>query len=820
MLHKIYSSLIIALSLALVVSMAALADNIANSADNSVDATYEVVALNVGSPESMIDLYTVNQNGDGKNGCNLTGSTTLVLNVISTKPEVASVSPTQITFTNCEAVNTKLTTAVTLTPLSAGTTKIEFSIASNNTGGTFTLDTANFTVEVSGPSNTAPVVNVTGVTGGANYEIGNVPTAGCSVTDAEDGTKTVSPEVGVIIGSLSAYGLGSQQVTCSYTDSGGLTTTASATYAIVDTGKPVITFISRTPAANSYGWNSEDVTVEWSCTDSGSGVLSDMVTGTITTEGLSQEITGLCEDHAGNQATNTVTNINIDKTGPSALLNVSTGNPGLNGWYISDLTIKTSGSDNLSNPVTCTVDQYQNTETSGATFYGTCTNSAGIGTDAVPLTVKLDKTGPTAMLSLEGTTGQNGWYVSTVKIITNGSDTISNPTTCTDEQIQSSDTAEITYFGSCTNDAGLSTDASPVSLKLDKTPPTLTPTLDKNPDTVTGWYNLSNGIPTVSFTCTDTMSGLAENCPQSYTFGQGQNQSYSKTIHDMAGNSTTNGVNGINVDTVIPTINASISPARPASGWWNILSGAPTTSFTCSDEISGISGTCPADHLFGEGENQSFSASIADIAGNNASAGVNDVDVDITSPSLTWIGGPENGTSYYFGYLPASPTCNASDALSGPKNCTVTGYDASVGIHSLTATSSDMAGNSYTETKTYTVLAWTQSGFYQPVDMNGVYNVVKNGSTVPLKFEVFAGTTELTSLSTVKSLTYVATNCATSAVTDEIETTSTGGTQLRYDSTAGQFIYNWKTPSTAGKCYRVIMTTQDGSSLLAYFKLK
>jgi predicted secreted protein len=27
-------------------------------------------------------------------------------------------------------------------------------------------------------------------------------------------------------------------------------------------------------------------------------------------------------------------------------------------------------------------------------------------------------------------------------------------------------------------------------------------------------------------------------------------------------------------------------------------------------------------------------------------------------------------------------------------------------------------------------------GFYQPVDMNGVYNIVKNGSTVPLKFEI------------------------------------------------------------------------------------
>ena len=50
--------------------------------------------------------------------------------------------------------------------------------------------------------------------------------------------------------------------------------------------------------------------------------------------------------------------------------------------------------------------------------------------------------------------------------------------------------------------------------------------------------------------------------------------------------------------------------------------------------------------------------------------------------------------------------------------------------------------------------------------------------------------------------------------------TSTGSTSLRYDTTARQFIYNWKTPTTAGKCYRVTMTTLDGSSLVAYFKLK
>ncbi len=54
-----------------------------------------------------------------------------------------------------------------------------------------------------------------------------------------------------------------------------------------------------------------------------------------------------------------------------------------------------------------------------------------------------------------------------------------------------------------------------------------------------------------------------------------------------------------------------------------------------------------------------------------------------------------------------------------------------------------------------------------------------------------------------------------------IEVTSTGGTSFRYDTRAGQFVYNWQTPKAgAGSCYDVTFTTLDGSSLTAHFKLK
>jgi hypothetical protein len=125
------------------------------------------------------------------------------------------------------------------------------------------------------------------------------------------------------------------------------------------------------------------------------------------------------------------------------------------------------------------------------------------------------------------------------------------------------------------------------------------------------------------------------------------------------------------------------------------------------------------------------------------------------------------------------------------------------------------------------IKAWTLTGFYQPVDMTPagapalVLNSIKGGSTVPLKFEVFAGNAEKSSVADIKSFVSQEFNCSAALSTlADVEITTTGGTSLRYDLTGGQFIQNWQTPKTVGKCYQVRMTTQDGSKLDAFFKTK
>jgi hypothetical protein len=271
-------------------------------------------------------------------------------------------------------------------------------------------------------------------------------------------------------------------------------------------------------------------------------------------------------------------------------------------------------------------------------------------------------------------------------------------------------------------------------------------------------------------------------------------------------------------DTTAPVITPSVSGTLGENGWY--VSNV-TVSWTVEDGESAISSTsgCAPITINTDTTGTTLTCS-ATSAGGTSSQSVT-IKRDATNPEVSLVGGPADGGSYYFGSVPAAPTCSASDATSGLAGvCSVSGYSAAVGTHTVSASATDNAGNSASDSATYTVLAWTLNGFYQPVDMSGVYNTVRGGSTVPLKFEVFAGSTELTSTTAVLSFVQTRVACDGSAPQDDIEITSTGGTSLRYDTTGGQFIQNWQTPRQAGACYRVTMTAQDGSSLVAFFKLK
>ncbi|NUS36794.1 MAG: hypothetical protein HOQ04_10130 [Pseudarthrobacter sp.] len=641
----------------------AFADTISNSVDATVDATAEIMPLNAGGANGSTTLAVTPENGDGKNGCNLTGSTTLTLNLSSSNPAVATVSPSRVVLTSCSDTKT-----LTITPLSAGSATVTAGQASNTTTGTFDLAPATFTVNVAAPapSNTAPVLNVTGVTAGASYTKGSVPAALCSVTDTEDGPSTFAAKLGAISGTDAAGGVGSQTASCSYTDKGGLTASSSVTYNIIDGSAPEISYsLSPADPDGSNGWYKSPVSLHWIVTEDDSPStlkLTGCQDQNITADLVATDFSCSATSSGGTAATQTV-NLGKDATAPTVAANGASGTQGNDGWYISDVVATFTGTD----------------ATSGLLAKSQTVTSSGEGA-----TVKVDSP---AFTDIAGNTTAAG--------------------------------------------------AASQTFKIDKTAPGVSYTSAAGIEGTNGWYR-SDVVAT--FTGTDATSGPATATKTATSDSEGTAvEVLSPAFSDNAGNTT---------------------PAGAASQTFKIDKTAPTVSF---DSI------------------------IADS---------------------------------YFGSTPAEPTCTASDGGSGlAGSCKVTGYDKTVGSHTLTATATDLAGNETAVTQTYTVKAWTVKGFYQPIDMNGVLNTVKNGSTVPAKFEIFAGDTELTDPALAK-FTLAQGTCSPLAIQDAIETTATGNTSLRYDATSGQFIYNWKTPTLAGSCYTLTMTAADGTSIKANFKLK
>jgi hypothetical protein len=443
--------------------------------------------------------------------------------------------------------------------------------------------------------------------------------------------------------------------------------------------------------------------------------------------------------------------------------------------------------------------------------------------------------------------GSNGWYKGNVSLTWNVSEPQSpsslQKTGCVDQNI-TADQAEQTYSCSATS-AGGSAGPETVTIKRDGTNPVVS--LDGAESGTAGndgWYT---GAVSQQFKASDATSGLLASFTTPFTKGsgtaEGSNVSIaSGAVSDNAGN-TNNGINAgpFKIDLTKPTIQASLvdgsnDPLDPDSntGWYNLATGAPTAHYECDDvdgdsnpANGGASGvvSCGPDHLFGSDANaQSNTGKATDNAGLSDTASVNDVKVDLSKPTnIAFQGGPAAGGSYDPDSVPAAPTCTADDTFSNLKDCVVTGYSANAGTHTLTATATDNAGNVEKATRTYEVKGWTLKGFYHPVDML-ITNTVKAGQTVPLKFEMLEQVSgdERTNPADVKTFAQKVT-CGTFTPTeDAIEEYSSGSTSLRYDTTGGQFIFNWQTPKAAGSCFKVTMTPNDTSSnaLVANFKLK
>jgi Glucodextranase, domain B len=675
--------------------------------------------------------------------------------------------------------------------------------------------------------------------------------------DATSGIDTCST------GTYSGPDTASTTVSGSCTDLAG-NASASAASAAFKYDATAPTSVSGAPdrIPDHNGWYNHPVDVAFTGTDATSLIASCTTVAGYNTDGAAVSVLGHCTDNAGNSSADVSSStFAYDATAPTGVATNLNRVADHNGWYNHAVGWTTTGSDPTSGIASCSTGTYSGPDTVSTTVSGSCTDNAGnTSGSAASAAFMYDATAPTATLSVAaGTLGANGWYTSNVTVHTAGTDSISNPTTCTLDQYQTTETTGTAFAGSCMNDAGLSADAAPITIKLDKSAPVITNTGPTTAANGNGWYNhdVTNGytvnadISGPDAACAAAFPGNAQN---KTTIGEGSALTVtSNSCTDLAGN-TAAGVNSaaFKVDKTAPVItNAGPTTSPNLNGWYK---ANVTNTFTLNAEISGPNAACaaafPANSQTKTTSTEGTAVTVTsdgctDLAGNTA-LGVTSATfkIDLTNPTAA-ITSPSTGLITVATWVAVSGT--AGDTPSGIGAVVVNGVSSSFisgafsaatvplgncGANTITALATDMAGRTSATSITVTRVCTGSLTYYQPLDQSTgatpVINTGKAGRVIPVKV---TGTLSLGGTPTVITDTSLAANgltlrigvngtsCTNTATTDDIEAYADAGAAndntniFRYSS--GQWIYNLdtgKAPSvvmTIGKCYRLDVYLQD-----------
>ncbi|HEX4965048.1 MAG TPA: Ig-like domain-containing protein [Thermoanaerobaculia bacterium] len=311
-----------------------------------------------------------------------------------------------------------------------------------------------------------------------------------SLLVASDGQATAT------LGAADALADGPHTITVTVVDRAGNTAPVVPQSFTVDTVGPTIQ-AAPAPPPNAAGWNSTDVTVTFTCADSGSGVAVCPAPVTVATEGANQVVSGSATDAAGTAATASVT-LNIDKT-PPTITAAAAPAPNAAGWYTGPVTVTFTCADALSGVASCQAPVTVSTEGASQVVSGTVTDKAGNSATA-SVTVNVESPGSPPRITASASPAANaaGWNNSDVTVTYVCTPSVSPIAHCPAPRTVSTEGAGQVIAGTVQDQAGNQATAS-VTLNIDKTPPTLTQ-LDVPSQLPPG------GTGTVSVTATDNLS--------------------------------------------------------------------------------------------------------------------------------------------------------------------------------------------------------------------------------------------------------------------------------------------------------------------------
>jgi hypothetical protein len=216
---------------------------------------------------------------------------------------------------------------------------------------------------------------------------------------------------------------------------------------------------------------------------------------------------------------------------------------------------------------------------------------------------------------------------------------------------------------------------------------------------------------------------------------------------------------------------------------------------------------------------------LTDGLGNTSAAGpLTGVRVDKKAPSIS-INAPTATTYVLNQAVAAKYSCNDGGSgvatCSGPVGSGANIDTSAAGSKTFTVNATDNVGNASSQGVTYTV-DYKFSGFLPPIQNPPTVNTGNVGRTYPVKFHLTdANGAFISALSAVQSISVQRLSSCSSLAGDPttaLPAGATGGTSLRYDTTANQYVYNWATPSTPG-CYTLFVTLDSGHRFPAMFSL-